>query len=137
MERYSYNPLPHGERRIRMLELMPGSSSTEIQCRILNYTINIERLYGPYKALSYCWGDLRDSRRILVRDPSATQDSYLEVSANLFSALLKLRDSGLLRMIWVDALCINQEDVEERGQQVQIMATMYASASQVIVWLGK
>ena len=50
-------------------------------------------------------------------------------------ALTRLRDRSLERIIWADAICINQGDTEERNIQVQSMAKIYAKASRVIVWL--
>jgi hypothetical protein len=52
-------------------------------------------------------------------------------------ALLHLRDRFVERIIWIDAICINQDDNGEKGQQVQTMAKIYAKASRVIVWLGE
>jgi hypothetical protein len=136
MERYTYHPLPPGERRIRLLQLLPGSGSDDIQCDIVNYTINIERPFGMYEALSYCWGDPGNPRRIQVKNQGDAAFRYLDVTANLFEGLKRLRDPDMPRMMWIDAICICQSDLEERGQQVGFMATIYAMASQVVVWLG-
>jgi hypothetical protein len=51
--------------------------------------------------------------------------------------MLRLRDPDLPRVMWIDAVCINQNDLEERGDQVQIMALIYAYAAKVTVWLGE
>ncbi|TGO43539.1 hypothetical protein BOTNAR_2699g00010 [Botryotinia narcissicola] len=62
----------------------------------------------------------------------------VQVTSNLFDALHRLRsDDGVTQNIWVDALCINQKDLEERSWQVQMMGRVYAAASRVIVWLGE
>ena len=61
----------------------------------------------------------------------------LPVGENLYAALVHLRDHSIERTIWIDAICINQDDEEEKGQQVQSMAKIYAKASGVIVWLGE
>ncbi|KAL3293085.1 het domain protein, partial [Colletotrichum asianum] len=60
---------------------------------------------------------------------------YLQITANLHAALARLQDPFLERVIWVDAICINQKDADEKGHQVQLMAEIYARASGVVVWL--
>jgi hypothetical protein len=133
MERYTYHPLPPGERRIPLLQLLPGSGSDYIQCDIINYTINVGRPFGMYEALSYCWGDPSNPRRIQVKDQGEAAFRYMDITANLFEGLKRLRDPDMPRRMWVDAVCICQSDLEERGQQVGFMATIYAMASQVVV----
>ncbi|KAF2822351.1 HET-domain-containing protein, partial [Ophiobolus disseminans] len=137
MDRYVYHQLRSGEQRVRLLNLSPGSNSDDIQCDILDYKINLEKPFGMYEALSYRWGNPSDSRRILVRDQADTAYQYLDVTANLHAALHHMRDPSLHRTLWIDAVCINQSDLEERGQQVQFMASVYARACQVVVWLGE
>lgn len=61
----------------------------------------------------------------------------LAITKNLHGALQRLRDPALDRVLWVDAVCINQDNIAERAQQVQVMAMIYAYASKVVVWLGE
>jgi hypothetical protein len=56
---------------------------------------------------------------------------------NLFEALLHLRGKKETRILWVDAVCINQQDKSERNEQVRWMGEIYSSVQQVIIWLGK
>lgn len=58
------------------------------------------------------------------------------IGRNLDGALRQLRRSMSGHLLWIDALCINQEDVSERSQQVQLMGDIFSSAEQVIIWLG-
>ena len=88
----------------------------------------------PYEALSYVWGPLENLVSIFVREDNILKP--LLVRQNLFSALQHLRDVDESKTLWIDALCINQDDDEERGRQVQKMASIYKSASRVVVWLG-
>lgn len=93
-----------------------------------------------YEALSYTWGSLNRSAAIAVygglTSTAKPKPSLLRVGANLSEALqyLRLRDEA--RVIWIDALCINQEDLQEREHQVQRMADIYNRACKVIAWLG-
>ena len=89
--------------------------------------------WGDYVALSYCWGDARTTRGIFVNGHS------MQITVNLEAALRQLRDSHCIKQgfkLWVDAICIDQNNTEERGQQVGRMREIYASAWHVVVWLG-
>ncbi|RYP72091.1 hypothetical protein DL771_004422 [Monosporascus sp. 5C6A] len=116
---------------IRLLQLLPhGNKHAPIQCRLFCTLLDSEGT-RPYEALSYVWGSEDKPRSISI-------DEYdLAIGTNLYAALLHLRDRSIERTIWTDAICINQEDPEEKGQQVQSMAKIYAKASRVIVWLGE
>ncbi|KAF2787649.1 HET-domain-containing protein, partial [Melanomma pulvis-pyrius CBS 109.77] len=82
-----------------------------------------------YRALSYCWGDPMDTRAITVND------QIVKVTTNLEAALRQLKSRGFTK-IWIDALCINQNDILERGLQVLRMGLIYSNALQVMAWLG-
>jgi hypothetical protein len=89
--------------------------------------------WGDYIALSYVWGDANDTAEIYL------DGIKVAVRANLEAALLQLRKYPRIQQgfrIWIDALCINQDDIEERARQVAIMKDIYASAWHVAVWLG-
>jgi hypothetical protein len=100
----------------------------------------------PYKALSYTWGtpyapeelqrlDLSSQTR---RTCSVICDyRALPVTENLYDALFELRSREETVFLWIDAICINQKDEDEKSLQVQMMASIYSNAECVIVWLGK
>ncbi|KAL8403138.1 hypothetical protein RB594_008411 [Gaeumannomyces avenae] len=144
---YCYSPLSHGS--IRLLRLMPHKNKeAPIRCQLFEYPLQ-ESGQGVhlYEALSYVWGSEENKQPIYVQlndksggssaTPSTGNDYYLLITANLHEALSYLRDRVLERVIWIDAICINQENNDEKRQQVQSMAKIYANASRVIVWLGK
>ena len=83
----------------------------------------------PYQALSYTWGQPDRSDRVHCED-----DEYVNVTPNLLAALLHLQRLKPVTL-WVDAICINQEDYKERSRQVSLMCQIYQKAKQVIVWL--
>lgn len=132
MARFHYEPLLPGSDSIRLLRLMPSrDKNAPIQCQLFDYSLEGSgQQRHLYEALSYVWGDWTCAKSILVNNQP------LLVTANLHAALLQLRNSYLERILWVDAISINQEDLKERGHQVQLMAKIYANASSVIVWLG-
>lgn len=95
--------------------------------------------YQPrYEALSYTWGDADVSEFGQVEDgqSSGETSATLGLRPNLASALRYLRYSDETRVLWIDAICINQEDIEERNEQVKRMTNIYTLAQRVIAWLG-
>ncbi|CZR51234.1 uncharacterized protein PAC_01109 [Phialocephala subalpina] len=87
-----------------------------------------------YEALSYFWGDPTKRDTIFVETPTETRS--LGIGLNLAIALQHLRYEDTPRSLWIDAICINQEDLAERSSQVRRMAALYKMAYRVIVWLG-
>ncbi|KAK4185307.1 heterokaryon incompatibility protein-domain-containing protein [Podospora australis] len=121
-----YSPLP-GNNTIRILVIEPGSPDDEIRTKL--EVVNLEE--NPvYEAISYTWGDPED--KTLLRCNSST----VPIPCNLERALRRLRYTNRPRHIWADSVCINQEDIPERGQQVSIMRNIYRLAKRVLVWLG-
>ncbi|RSL81794.1 hypothetical protein CEP51_005592 [Fusarium floridanum] len=126
---YHYAPLP--EDCIRLLWLMPHENKdAPIQCQLFDYLLPGSRAGAHlYEALSYVWGSPEKTQSIF------TPTGCVPVTENLHAALSRLRDGSLPRIVWADAVCINQNDTEERDRQVKTMAKIYAKASRVIVWL--
>lgn len=128
---HKYRPLDLSTDEIRLLTLHPGSDGDEISCILShhNLTGNIE-----YEALSYTWGDNASLHTIIL------DGLPFRVTANLKTALHHLRhtdDVRKNRVLWIDALCINQQDPKERGHQVRQMDKIFSSACNVLAWLGE
>lgn len=113
---------------IRLAELLPGTSSDPIH--ILLHPRTLSDLPG-YAAASYEWGESIRQHKIFCGG------SVLKVTANLFALLRRFRSSVETQLLWIDAICINQEDLEERSQQVPLMRDIYQKAATVLIWLGK
>ncbi|KAK4238448.1 heterokaryon incompatibility protein-domain-containing protein [Achaetomium macrosporum] len=113
--------------KIRLLIVSPGVGEEVIRC-----TLHVASFENPesYEALSYEWGEPGPTRIILVNG------SAFNVGENLFQALRHLRLPDTDRVLWIDAICINQSDLQERNHQVQQMATVYRRAYQVVAWVG-
>ncbi|KAK3341031.1 heterokaryon incompatibility protein-domain-containing protein [Neurospora tetraspora] len=88
------------------------------------------RLGVPYGALSYTWGDSPDAYEIFINDRKSL------VKENLHMALLALRQTDEDRLLWIDAICIDQDNDKEKGHQVGQMRQIYENAEQVLIWLG-
>lgn len=84
-----------------------------------------------YEALSYVWGEVAGHVSIQVCGEN------FKATSNLEQALRRLRYKDRSRLLWVDAVCINQLDIPERNSQVKLMGSIYETAHQVIVWLGE
>ncbi|CZT05126.1 uncharacterized protein RCO7_05324 [Rhynchosporium graminicola] len=117
-----------------------SSSQSEGSIEDLSPTPNREPLvahhrfnWGDYAALSYVWGDESKTRSIIVNGRE------LKVTRNLEEALRAFRERSEFQSkfgLWADAICINQNDFEERGRQVTKMREIYGKAWTVIAWLG-
>jgi hypothetical protein len=153
-----YEPLQVADDEIRLLRLHGSGSdpSSQVSCELEHFSLKaVEEirpgeaasshaggnrdidwyrfLWGDYVALSYVWGSSDNQREIIVNNCVVT------VTKNLEEALRWLRDSpeasaGL--MFWVDALCINQDDVVEKSREVKRMGGIYKTARSVMAWLG-
>lgn len=110
------------------MRLTPGLPADRI-CSTLE-THHLPSLEIEFEALSYTWGSTENNTEIHLGDHAAP------VTRNLFEALQALRFQDKPRVVWIDALCISQTDLEERANQVNIMRHIYQKAQNVIVWLG-
>jgi hypothetical protein len=132
---YIYRPLAT-ETTIRILILHPAEDfATPLEVSIDHYDRRGEYNMchsGYYQAVSYTWGEPIFSHNVLVRNPLST----LEVTANVDSMLRHLRKVRKNRNIWVDAMCLNQADANEKSIQVRKMGEIFAEAAKVHVWLG-
>jgi hypothetical protein len=127
----------------RLLLLYPGILDQPLQCKII--TIDVVNTSADYEALSYVCGPdvLTGSMSMRCHDteetptmPTRCRDGDVPIRLNLLHALKTIRYSKIPRLIWVDAICINQSDLQERGRQVRHMRQIYKYAKRVIVWLG-
>jgi hypothetical protein len=129
---YKYFPLQEPTQEIRLLTLKPGQFSDPVH--VLLEHVPLRKQNAPkYEALSYVWGSTHQSIDISVGDEG---EKVLPVTQNLATALPYLRHGDTPRILWVDAICVNQQDLKERGQQVERMGDIYTLATRVVAWLG-
>lgn len=130
---YCYQPL-ESATSIRILTLRPAEDMTApVCCDLVPTELSTA---SPYVALSYSWGMNDDGDASFCRT-IYTGGRQQAITRNLYEGLLRIRDSDAIKRLWIDAVCINQQDDEERTAQVQQMAKIYACATQVVVWLGE
>lgn len=109
-----------------------GEGDDVLDC--LSRTISLRSAGGRkprYETISYCWGD-SSRRKTLLLDRRS-----LSVPANTAAALRCMRLSNRPRTMWIDAVSINQQDEEERGQQVALMGAVYESSHGNLIYLGE
>ncbi|KAF6812498.1 heterokaryon incompatibility protein [Colletotrichum plurivorum] len=114
-------------RWIRLIVLHPGSGPDPIEFHFQETSIDDP---PPFQALSYVWGDPTFCCEVHCSGNSVS------ITQSLFDALRHFRLPDAELTIWADAICINQADMEERGEQVQLMREIYSRAEGVVVWLG-
>ncbi|CAF9926748.1 hypothetical protein IMSHALPRED_007032 [Imshaugia aleurites] len=132
MAPYQYPPLNENLNEIRVLELQTGDFSADLRVSIRKVTLTPDT--PPfYEALSYVWGTTDNKIDIKVGPP---ENDTLAITQNLAIALPYLRYKDRVRTFWIDAICINQDDVDERSRQVKRMGDIYRFADRVVVWLG-
>lgn len=119
--------------QIRLLRLLASEfEDAPICCSLFVYTLNdLGERPHLYEALSYVWGDASDTKEIKIAG------CPINVTANLYAALRHLRNHHFDRILWVDALCIDQSNEEEVATQILMMAQIYSHGVRVIVWLGE
>lgn len=134
---FTHEPLPNPAKYIRLLELLDDDYSKTIKVRCRLTTWPIDRV-PPYHAISYTWGDAESNTNILINDKA------LRVRTNCELALkqaywYKKRHLYLYRTMkycWIDAICIDQSNLGEKGQQVSMMGSIYKNASLVLACIG-
>ncbi|KAI1077756.1 HET-domain-containing protein [Whalleya microplaca] len=153
MARYRYRTLPKGSH-IRLATIHPGNFQDDIFITFKTSPFSRDGSLA-YEALSYVWGSEDDSLSVYVcrtsipivirgllnssgRPDAAFQRRLREipVTRNLDVALRYLRYNDKPRVMWIDALCINQLDDSEKGSQVAMMGDIFRLASRVVAWLG-
>ncbi|KAK1751410.1 heterokaryon incompatibility protein-domain-containing protein [Echria macrotheca] len=137
--KFSYPPLPSDTAAIRLLTIHPGEGRIEAILETSTFASK-----PRYLALSYTWNHPFPESRLKKKSrfsPLYPYEIYIDgtpipVHANLLSCLFCLRSPVYPLKIWIDAICINQDDPAERNEQVAIMSFIYSRAQLVVAWLG-
>lgn len=126
---YAQAPLVIEQREIRILSLAPGIGDSVLRGDLIVESLNYDDLH--YTALSYTWSGPVSQCSIIIGGVP------LHITENLELALRHIRGPDRPKNLWVDAICINQNDNEEKSVQVLLMGDIYANAARTIVWLGE
>ncbi|EFQ32139.1 hypothetical protein CGRA01v4_08245 [Colletotrichum graminicola] len=143
MAEYKYAAI--GERDFRILSLAPGKLDEPLRGDLLVRPIGtylneagkhegeLPESADSYEALSYVWGSEDKPRRIIISPAGAE----MAITENLFHCLRRIRLEDRPRLIWADALCINQADSREKESQITLMHDIYVGARRVLAYLGE
>lgn len=132
-----YTILDPSKPLIRLLHLQPSQDPRQ---ELVGKLVVADLSSKPdFEALSYVWGSSRcDGRKSKhVHRGIRLEGGFARIRPNLSLALTNLRLHNAVRIIWVDALCINQRDMNERNHQVLQMKAIYTSARRVVVFIGR
>lgn len=151
MAEYRYKELESDEE-FRILKLYPGDDGPDdvIRCEINHYESPRKDAASAveYEALSWTWDDdaadqtdklASDYAKLAIVDSvdSKQPDAIKMIKSNLHAALKALRHRTQDRKLWVDYVCINQDNIGEKNNQVKMMSLIYGKAKNVCIWLGE
>jgi hypothetical protein len=123
-----FQDLDESKNQIRLLLLYPSEGGEgPIQCDLKEVSLDSD---PQYEALSYAWGDPKTVKTISLRKEEFT------VTLSAWTALKALRYKNQVRVLWIDAICIHQNNDIERNAQIRLMGMIYRKASTVRVWIG-
>ena len=127
MASFVHSALADPHKQIRLLRLLPGTGEDVLELEMEHYYLDEA---PEYDAISYTWGDASFHRIVKIND------SELEVRYNCCYALWQARIHNTTRWLWIDSICINQNDLMEKGTQVGIMGNVYGNAATVFACIG-
>ena len=129
----SHNKYPQllNGSQTRVVHIQPGSQSAKFAGCFEVIDLDLESR-SSYDAISYHCGALTPVSQFYLADI----DIYLPIARNLTDAVSRVVNDGIPGPFWIDAICIDQIDIEERNQQVQLMTRIFESAQRVLIWLG-
>ncbi|WAO93335.1 HET-domain-containing protein [Fusarium falciforme] len=125
---YQYEPLEDPRINIRLLTVFGDDFKAPLRSRLEEISLDDR---PTYLALSYVWGRPTTKRNLQIND------RIFKIQPTVFDALRRFRAEFGAFSIWIDAICINQDDLDERSAQVTVMRRIYESAKMVLVYLGE
>lgn len=125
---YKYEPLP-SKNHIRLLVINSGTGEDVLSGSMIMGDLYAREL-PSFEAISYTWGSNEKDESILIDGRS------LLITKSLKEAFLQTRLPGTPRILWADSICINQDDVVEKGYQVSAMGRIYGESTRTLICLG-
>ncbi|KAI1182260.1 putative heterokaryon incompatibility protein [Nemania serpens] len=125
LETYQYSAI--GPTEIRLLKLSKSTPWSPVRCELT--PVLLDKALG-FETISYTWGARH------VKKPLILNERRFKVSERVYDILHDRASCLATRYIWIDSICINQDDEKEKSSQVRLMRNIYTSSYQTIVWLG-
>lgn len=138
--RYQYQALREGEIRLIKISFPTANGAKHAMPRLELEHVSLDSAH-KYEAISYCWGDQKQSR---YKAPIKNGSAWISITKSLAELLAYLpkhclRSSDTSSYVWIDQLCIDQSpstNTVEKTQQIALMGEIYSQAVQVLIWLG-
>jgi hypothetical protein len=127
---FPYIKLDSNLKEIRVLEVAPGTGFNAVTCTLKHISLLDDKV-PCYETISYCWGSTGAKKIIRLNG------SLIWVPSSSEAAVRRMRFSDKPRVLWIDAICIDQSSQSEKGEQVAFMSTIYSTAKQNLVYLGE
>lgn len=136
---YKYQPL-HNAEHIRLLKILgPPALHHHDSVRLELLACSLAEA-PPYECVMYAWQSTQRDRSIPISeatlDKADNQRPYAAVTESLLQAIPFLLSASSTGFLWIDQLCINQDDFDERSAQVAIMGQIFSKAKRLLIWLG-
>jgi hypothetical protein len=125
-----YQPLNASLHEVRLLHVGGSSGSRHLTCELRTVSL-LADLLPDYETISYCWGERTKTKSIKINGQAR------KVPISAVEALVRMRFPAANRVLWIDAICINQEDSTEKAHQVAMMYDIYSKGRRNLIWLGK
>ena len=116
-----------GRTQIRLLKFSHSTDASRIELRLEDFEWDAK---PTYTAVSYAWGDPSITKSIIVNGQEK------RITTNLHGLFAQLTQELFRGYLWADAICINQDDSEEKTLQIRHMADIHSTANLVLIWLG-
>ncbi|KAN0112563.1 HET domain containing protein [Hyaloscypha variabilis] len=126
--KFEYRDLDIGKREVRLLRIHRRIPFCDLKCALVHVSLDEAE---PYQAISYCWGEQKDKGARIILD-----NKKFAATSTVYEILHRRSSIFASRLIWIDSICINQNDNTEKGDQVRLMTDIYKTASRVLVCLG-
>lgn len=128
LETHAATPVLSPSHVFRLLELLPGALDDPL---VANLSTHETENAPPYEAVSYVWGTVKSAQTLLCNQ------HRMRMTVNLEAALRRIRLKDKLRILWVDAICIDQGNDRERSHHVYFMNDVYSNAARVLICMGE
>ncbi|KAK8091210.1 HET-domain-containing protein [Apiospora phragmitis] len=133
MPPYCYKPLSLNERSIRLVRITPASHVEDAIVLLIDHSVLDSENLPSYETISYVWGSEDIQKTVYIDHENG---ATLSIAQNLNEALRYIRDGRVERVMWIDAICIDQENLKERGKQVAFMHEIYQHGTSMVLWMG-
>ena len=118
---------------IRLLKLLPGKLGSDLVGVLVHARLKDD---PEFEAVSYTWADESGNADATVNFFIQSTEKILKITRNCAAALRRFRDPDKERLLWIDSICIDQQNLLERSEQVDLMTSIYSQAQRVLVFVG-